>query len=30
MRAEYLAEVVRVEHLDDSRVGVAVRLIMTV
>jgi PilZ domain len=30
MKAEYLAEVVRVEQLDDSRVGVAVRLIMTV
>ena len=30
MRAEYLAEVVRVEKLEDSHVGVAVRLIMTV
>jgi hypothetical protein len=30
MKADYVAEVVRVEELDDSRVGVAVRLIMTV
>jgi PilZ domain len=30
VRAEYLAEVVRVEELADNRFGVAVRLIMTV
>jgi len=30
MTAEYLAEVVRVEKLQDNRFGVAVRLIMTV
>lgn len=30
MRAEYLAEVVRVEELEDNRFGVAIRLIMTV
>ena len=29
MKAEYLAEVVRVEELEDNRFGVAVRLIMT-
>jgi hypothetical protein len=29
MKSEYLAEVVRVEELEDSRVGVAVRLLMT-
>ena len=30
MKSEYLAEVVRVEQLADSRFGVAVRLLMTV
>lgn len=30
MKSEYLAEVVRVEKLANDRVGVAVRLIMTV
>jgi hypothetical protein len=30
MKAEYLAEVVRTEKLDDKRVGVAVRLITTI
>jgi hypothetical protein len=30
MRSEYLAEVVRVEELEDNRFGVAVRLLMTV
>jgi hypothetical protein len=30
MKAEYLAEVVRVEELEDNRFGVAVRLIMAV
>lgn len=30
MTAEYLAEVVRVDHLPDNRIGVAVQLIMTV
>ena len=30
MKAEYLAEVVRVKKLADSRVGVAVRLITTI
>jgi PilZ domain len=30
MKAEYLAEVVRTEQLDDKRFGVAVRLIMTI
>jgi hypothetical protein len=30
MKCEYLAEVVRVEKLNDERVGVAVRLLMTV
>jgi hypothetical protein len=30
MKCEYLAEVVRVEHLKDDRGGVAVRLLMTV
>lgn len=30
MTAEYLAEVVRVEHLADKRVGIAVRLLMSV
>jgi hypothetical protein len=30
MRAEYLAEVVRVEELADNRFGIAVRLITTV
>jgi hypothetical protein len=30
MQSEYLAEVVRVEKLADSRFGIAVRLIMTV
>jgi hypothetical protein len=29
MKSEYLAEVVRVEHLADCRFGIAVRLIMT-
>jgi hypothetical protein len=29
-KREYLAEVVRVEKLNDDRIGVAVRLIMTV
>jgi hypothetical protein len=30
VKTEYLAEVVRVEHLQDKRVGVAVRLLMTI
>jgi hypothetical protein len=30
MQSEYLAEVVRVDHLADSRFGIAVRLMMTV
>jgi hypothetical protein len=30
MKTEYLAEVVRVENLEDKRVGVAVRLLMTI
>jgi hypothetical protein len=30
MKAEYLAEVVRVDQLEDNRFGVAVRLLMTV
>jgi hypothetical protein len=30
MKSEYIAEVVRVDHLADSRFGIAVRLIMTV
>jgi PilZ domain-containing protein len=30
MKTEYLAEVVRVEDLADKRVGVAVRLLMTI
>jgi hypothetical protein len=30
MKSEYLAEVVRVERLADSRFGIAVRLLMTV
>jgi hypothetical protein len=30
MKTEYLAEVVRVDNLEDKRVGVAVRLIMTI
>jgi hypothetical protein len=30
IKSEYLAEVVRVEHLADSRFGIAVSLIMTV
>jgi hypothetical protein len=30
MKPEYLAEVARVEELEDKRVGVAVRLLMTI
>ena len=30
LKAEYVAEVVRTEQLDDKRVGVAVRLITTI
>jgi hypothetical protein len=30
IRSEYLAEVVRVEPLADSRFGIAVRLLMTI
>jgi hypothetical protein len=30
MRSEYLAEVVRVEQLADSRFGIAIRLLMTI
>ena len=30
MKTEYLGEVMRVEHLADKRIGVAVRLLMTI
>ena len=30
MKSEYLAEVVRVDQLDDSRFGIAIRLLMTI
>jgi hypothetical protein len=30
MKSEYLAEVIRVEQLADSRFGIAIRLLMTI